>query len=177
MNGGNTLVGHGYTVADLDRLARKAAWQSRWRFLPFDQREDIARFAIVEHLLTCAEPPDFWDLVNLGEQAIWAQVEHEGRYRGVYLARHGVEPGTRLPRYWLYWSSAARPTRSPEDSVVEVTALAQIWPRLTRLHQAVMLAFGHARRLRTRRGVAGPGIPGLRLNGLHRAAAVPAAVA
>lgn len=82
MDGGGTLVHHGYTVADLDRLACKAAWESPWRFLPVTEREDVARFAIVEHRLTCERPADFWDLVKLGAKAIWAHVEDEGRYRG-----------------------------------------------------------------------------------------------
>ncbi len=43
---------HGYTVADLDHVARKAGFVSRWLFLPLAQRIDLARFAITEHLLT-----------------------------------------------------------------------------------------------------------------------------
>jgi hypothetical protein len=31
---------HGYTMADLDRLTRKAALGSRWRFIDFDERAD-----------------------------------------------------------------------------------------------------------------------------------------
>lgn len=138
--GEDTLLSHGYTVAGLERLARKAAFASRWRFLPLSERRDIARFAIVEHLLTTPEPPDFRFLVNLGEKAIWAHVEQEGRYRGVYLASSHAEPGTGMPRFHRYWTTAAQPTRSPEDHIVDVTALKQIWPRLTRPHQAVLLA-------------------------------------
>ena len=138
--GTDALVGHGFTVADLDDLARKAAYASRWLFLPLPERRDLARFAIAEHLLTTAEPPEFWSLVNLGEEAIGAHVEQEGRYRGVYLARAGVELGTAMPRFWRYWSSASQPTRSPEEAIVDVTALIQIWPRLTRPHQAVLVA-------------------------------------
>lgn len=138
--GEDTLLSHGYTVADLERLARKAAFASRWRFLPLVERMDIARFAITEHLLTTPEPPDFWRLVTLGEKAIWAHVEQEGRYRGVYIASSHVEPGTRMPRFHRYWTSMAQPTRSPEDRIIDTTALKQIWPRLTRPHQAVLLA-------------------------------------
>jgi hypothetical protein len=138
--GTDVLVGHGYTVADLDQLARKAAYTSRWLFMPFAERRDLARFAITEHLLTTADSPEFWSLVNLGEKAIGAHVEQEGRYRGVYLARTGVELGAAMPRFWRYWSSASQPTRSPEDAIVDLTALTQIWPRLTRPHQAVLVA-------------------------------------
>jgi hypothetical protein len=138
--GGDTLLRHGYTVADLERLARKAAFASRWRFLPLSERRDIARFAIVEHLLTTPEGPEYWFLVSLGETAIWAHVEKEGRYRGRYIASSHVEPGTGMPRFHRYWTTAAQPTRSPEDRIVDVMALKQIWSRLSRPHQAVLLA-------------------------------------
>jgi hypothetical protein len=55
---------NGYTKADLGRLTRKAALGSRWRFIGFAERADVARFAIVEHLLIATNRPDFWDLVN-----------------------------------------------------------------------------------------------------------------
>jgi hypothetical protein len=134
------LLAHGFTVAQLDHVARKATFASRWLFLPLAERIDIARFAITEHLLTCTETPAFWDLVNLGERAIGAHAEAEGRYRGVYLAQNGKPMGAGMPRYWRYWLSAAQPTRSPEDPIVEAQALAQIWPRPSRPHQRVLLA-------------------------------------
>lgn len=134
------MVGHGYTVAELDRVARKAALVSRWRFPLFAERLDLARFAIAEHLLTTQEPPEFWSLVNLGEQAITAHVEREGRYKGVYVADSSFAMGTAMPRYWRYWSSASQPTRSPENRIVDVLALQQIWRRLTRSHQTVLVA-------------------------------------
>ena len=65
-----------------DRLARKAALTSRWRFLPIADRIEIARFAIAEHLLTTPEPPEVWKLVNPGEKAISAHVEPEGPLPG-----------------------------------------------------------------------------------------------
>ncbi len=138
--GSDTLLGHGYTVADLELLTRKAAFASWWRFLPVAERRDIAGFAMVEHLLTAPQRPGFWDLVKLGERAIWAHVEREGRYRGVYLAESRIAMGTRMPRFHLYWTSTAQPTRSPEDPIIDATALMQIWPRLTPPHQAVLLA-------------------------------------
>lgn len=52
-----TPLRHGYTMADLAELTRRAALGSRWRSIDFDERADVARFAIVEHLLTATEPP------------------------------------------------------------------------------------------------------------------------
>ena len=138
------MLAHGYTVADADRLARQAARASRWAFPLFAERRDLAWFAIVEHLLTAVDTaegaPEFWDLVHLGENAITAHVEREGRYRGVYLAQSGVPLGTSMPRFWRYWTSASQPTSSPEAVIIEATALVQIWPRLTRSHQRVLIA-------------------------------------
>ena len=134
------VLAHGYTVADVDELARKAASTSSWRIPYFAERRDLAWFAIVESLLTTTEPPEFWSLVDVGRDAITAHVERDGRYRGVYLARSNVAMGTAMPRFWRYWTSASQPAQSPEEAVVEITALAQIWPRLTKPHQAVLAA-------------------------------------
>jgi hypothetical protein len=134
------VLAHGYTVADVDALARKAARASRWAFPWFAERHDLAWFAIIEHLLTTDQTPEFWSLVNHGENAITAHVEREGRCRGVYLADSRVPVGTSMPRFWRYWTSASQPIRSPEDAVVELAALAQIWPRLTPSRQRVLLA-------------------------------------
>jgi hypothetical protein len=140
-NGGDVLVRHGYTVVDLDELARRAAldtWQ--WTPWPFGERKDIARFAIIEHLLTCAQPPDFWRLVKLGKRAIQANVYHEAHHRGVSVARAGQSGGAPLPHFVKYWSSAGQHTRSPEDLIVDPLALAQIWPRPAPSHQTALLA-------------------------------------
>jgi hypothetical protein len=135
------LLRHGYTLTDVGHMTRRAALSSRWTFMRYEDKADLARFAIVEFLLTCEEPPGFWDLVNAGERAISRWVESEGRYRGVYYAGRGnVAAGTPLVRYDMYWRAAASPTQSPENLIVDVTALRQIWPRLTRPHQAVLLA-------------------------------------
>ncbi len=125
-------LAHGYTVAQLGHVARKAGFTSRWLYLTLAERIDIARFAITEHLLTCTEVPEFWDLVHLGERAIGAHVEAEGRYRGVYLAESGKPMGAGMPRFWRYWLATAQPTRCPEAPIVEARALTQIWPRLSR---------------------------------------------
>ena len=138
------VLAHGYAVADADRLARRAAQASRWTFPLFAERRDLAWFAIIEHLLTAVDtaagPPESWDLVRLGENAVTAHVEREGRYRGVYLAQSGVPLGTSMPRFWRYWTSASQPTSSPEAVVIEASALVPIWPRLTRSHQRVLIA-------------------------------------
>jgi hypothetical protein len=136
---GEVTLPHGYTVAQLDRVAREAAYGSRWRFLSIAERIDVARFAILEHLYTCEEPGDFWAVVRLGRQAINAHVVKEMHHRGVTPKTKdpGVAP---LPRYWTYWTSTSVPTRSPEEPVVVAVALMQIMPRLAPAYQRVLLA-------------------------------------
>jgi hypothetical protein len=138
-NNGEVTMPHGYTLAQLDRVAREAAYGSRWRFLSIAERIDVARFAILEHLYTCDEPGDFWAVVRLGRQAINAHVVKEMHHRG--MTPKTKDPGVApLPRYWTYWRSTSVPTRSPEDPVVQALALMQILPRLTDTHQRVLLA-------------------------------------
>ncbi|MBX6357771.1 MAG: sigma-70 region 4 domain-containing protein [Micromonosporaceae bacterium] len=138
--GSEVPVRHGYTMADLERLTRKAALSSRWRFITYGERADVARFAILEHLLTATDPPDFWHLVNVGERAIHRHVEAEEHWGGFWVTRSDVDAGTPMVRFHRYWHGSAGPTRSPENQVVDVLALRQIWPKLTRGQRAALLA-------------------------------------
>jgi DNA-binding CsgD family transcriptional regulator len=132
------LLRHGYTTADLDVLTRKAAWWTPWRHLRFGERSDIARFAIVEHILAAADRPDFLSLVSVGEWAIDRHVVAEGRQRGWYVS--GGRPGTPMTRYFGYWHGATRLCLPLEDRVVDRLALRQIWPLLTRAQRAALRA-------------------------------------
>jgi hypothetical protein len=127
---------HGYTIADLDTAARTAALTSKWRLIDYSERVDVARFAIVERLLAAADRPDFWQLVGTGQRAIRRHVDAQQHWHGIWLT-HG-DPGTPMVRFHRYWQTA--PTRSAEGQVVDVLALRQIWPKLTRMQQAALLA-------------------------------------
>jgi hypothetical protein len=139
-HGADLPLRHGYTMADLVALTRKAAFRSRWRFVDFDERADAARFAIVEQLLTATDRPDQWELVDAGERAIRRHVEAEEHWGGFWVTRSDVEPGSRMTRYLRYWRSSAQPTGSPENPVVDAFALRQIWPKLTRTQRAALVA-------------------------------------
>jgi hypothetical protein len=133
---------HGYTLTRLDELARTAVFRSYWRFISVQEQFDIARSAIAEGIYAAAEMPTPDHLVRLGVKAIRAHVSDLENTWGVYLTGHGgnLEPGTRKARFEKVWTSLAGPTPSHEDRIVDVTALRQIWPRLTPTHQAVLLA-------------------------------------
>jgi len=130
---------HGYTLARLERVAREAAWGSRWHYLPRAEQADVARFAVLEHLYTCVELGDFSSLVRVGRAAIHAHVVKE-------MHHHGATPKTSdpgavpMPRYWTYWRSSSVPTSSPEEPIVEALAVAQIFDRLGPAYQRVLLA-------------------------------------
>ncbi len=137
---------HGLTVAALEAVARKAAMFSRYSFPLLPERVDLARFAIVEHVYTCAaEDTSGCDLVALGIRAVERQVLANQTFYGVWLSRSAATHGMRMPRYFRFWTSVATPTRSPEDQVVDRLALWQIWPRLAELDRAAILALAQHR--------------------------------
>lgn len=134
---------HGYTTADLAELTRRAALLSRWKgILTYKERADIAQFAVVERILSAAERPDFWFLVNAGEKAINRYVKAEGRYRGFDLGNGGDYGGKVKVKFFRYWHGSDRlDSFSHEDRVVDALALRQIWPMLTEAQQMALLAF------------------------------------
>ncbi|HEY7145599.1 MAG TPA: hypothetical protein VH637_15255 [Streptosporangiaceae bacterium] len=127
----------GFTMASLERLARKAAYGSHWRFLEFREKYEIAWSAIAEELYASTEPPRPDDLIRLGDKAIAAQVEVYGHMWGAYYSKPDREF---MPRFETFWWSQAMPTPSPEDKVVDRLALGQIWPRLTQGNKRALLA-------------------------------------
>lgn len=132
---------YGFTVASLENLARRAVFESRWKFLPFHEKYEIAWSAIAEVLYTIDEPPGPHDLIRIGERAIDIEVEHLSHTRGYYIAGHHERPpGTPMVRYDKYWLYHAAPAESPEDRIIDRTALQQIWPRLNGVHQIVLMA-------------------------------------
>jgi hypothetical protein len=126
---------HGYTMASLDNLAKRAVFESRWQFIAFHEKHEVAWSAIAEELYSCEEPPRAHDLIRLGEKAIDRHVEDLSHMRGVYYYRPD-HPS--MPRYLKFWWP--QPTLSPEDHIIDVTAFRQIWPRLNRMHQIVLMA-------------------------------------
>lgn len=126
---------HGYNLADLNRLTRRALWRSGL-FLDFQTRYDLAWSAIAEYLYATVEPPHPVELIRVGQSAITTHLRS-------HMHDHGVDhhdPDKGMPRFAAYWEWAARNTPSPETWVVERTALWQIWPRLTPGHRRVLAA-------------------------------------
>lgn len=126
---------HGYTIDDIQHLARLVLRMDRWHTAgDIDDRYDAVRFAIVEHLLTAKTPPTRGELLRAGTTASDQTVRDSMRTHG----RDTRTTGQAMPMFLRYWNTA--PTASPENPVVERQALAQIWPRLRLSEQKALEA-------------------------------------
>lgn len=128
---------HGYTYGNLEGIARKAALDSKWRYVSLADRYEIAWSAITEALYTSEDPPYAYDLIQCGIRAIARYVEEDGQLRGTYYYRPGKP---RMPRFEIYWWTAAGPTPSPEDRIIDRIAARHIFEKLTPANQRVLLA-------------------------------------
>lgn len=129
---------HGYTLADIDRLARTAAARAAGRrVLDPSDRYHAAWTAIVETLCTATEPPTGHTLVTTGMNAVGRAAEDHRHTWG--MASAGAGGVASRPRFQRYWDMR-QVTASPEDSVVDRLALRQIWPRLSRTDQRALYA-------------------------------------
>jgi hypothetical protein len=127
----------GFNMASLEAMARKAAYESHWRFMEFRERYEVAWSAIAEEIYASDEQPRPFDLIRLGDRAISAHVENHGHMWGAYYGRSDKEY---MPRFEMFWWTQAKPTPSHEDRIVDHIAFRQIWPRLTEGNKRVLLA-------------------------------------
>lgn len=116
---------HGYTIAELDDIARLVLRADRWNKAGDTRdRYAAARHGIIEHLLTAAEQPSKRDLVAAGMSAGDRHVRGEMHHHGLSADHFGEQ----MPGFERYWVTS--PTPSPEAGVVERHAPAQILPLL-----------------------------------------------
>jgi hypothetical protein len=131
---------HGYTLADLDQLARTAARTAfGGRILDPVDRYQAAWSAIAEQLCTADEPPTRGDLIRVGSNAT-SRAGQDHRHTWGMTRTWGSAEGD-MARFLRYWELERRSTASPEEAVVDRTALHQIWPRLSLTHRQVLYAF------------------------------------
>lgn len=119
----------GYTMADIDRLAKAAA--KRWGGVhagDFLDRYEDAWFRIVARLYEADEPPTERELLFAGMDGVQDFLAERNRSQG-RSHRHGYEFGS-APRFATYWNEATT-TRSHEDGIVEAVALRQALAVLT----------------------------------------------
>lgn len=137
-----SVVAHGYTMRDLDHFVHIGITRNAW-YNACDREERYAAgwHAAVELLYTTDEPPTPQDLIR----AAWYTADNltcrTAEERGIPRPRGDAYAGRiDMPRWHAYWETICRHTGSPEEFVVERTALEQIWPQLTPGQQAALQA-------------------------------------
>lgn len=139
MNPTTTNLWHGYSLDDIDQLARTAAVRARGgRILDPADRYETAWGAIAERLATATEPPSQRDLFGAGTTAV-NRAGQDHRHTWGMARTWGAAEGD-IAAYARYWELARRSAASPEEPVVDRTALRQIWPHLSVTHQQVLYA-------------------------------------
>jgi hypothetical protein len=134
--GGEPDAWLGYSLHELNQIARRAAVYCRWgdRF-PLPERFEIAWTGVVDYLAGCASAPDSFEVYKAGMRAISRASDRELREHGVTRSDDGLAA---MPRFEAYWMPATAPP--PDNKVIERVALWQIWDMLRPLHQMALLA-------------------------------------
>lgn len=131
---------HGYTLGDLQRVARSAAVTTRAMAGDYDDRYGEAFAAAAEALYAAEQWPAEYVLFRAAQDALRDESRKNRSYRGCAYRHEGwLENGTG-PNFVRYWSDVTAVTPSPEGRVVERLALAQILPMLTPRQREVVAA-------------------------------------
>lgn len=131
-------VRHGYTLADLEGLARGAATANRWHVSDFVIRYEAAWDAITEHLLTAEDRPEPHDLARIGKGAVSRGLVKDHCHTYGYADRNLTAGIGSAPKFAAYWT---RPPHTPMDEAVcERVALPQVLAGLTARSRSVLLA-------------------------------------
>lgn len=131
----DTPVRHGYTMADLDRIAAAGIARNFGRYVgDIDERHDASRFAVVEHLYTADRPPQRHELIHTAWLA-------DSRYANESRSAHGIgradrADGAAFAQYWSHRAAGA----PLDERVTERVAVHQILPMLTPSQQEAVRA-------------------------------------
>lgn len=131
-------VKHGYTLADLDKMARAAVVADRLLVGDIRYRHGIAYSAIAECLFAAEDPPDRAHLIRVGWQAIALDVRWSLRHAGF---PDDGQPGddTLRPRFMQFWQDY-RVVPSPETKVVEGLAARHLVDALSPVYRDAVVA-------------------------------------
>lgn len=120
-------VRHGYTMHDIDRLARLSVHRDRTLASDGHYRHGIAFSAIAEAIFTAETPPTDQELVRTGWQAIYADIRAMNHIYGRRPDAGAVEVAS-MPRYVAFWFN---PSHRFEDDVIDRLAVWQVLEELT----------------------------------------------
>lgn len=128
---------HGYTLADLQRLANSAAANNYTMAADHSDLVHAAWSAIVDLLYTAEEPLTRHDLATEGRKGIWALVKDHRQTYG-YRDRDPYNGVGSAPHFALFWHQPAE--ASHEERFVEQVAVWQVFNTLTDRQREVLLA-------------------------------------
>jgi hypothetical protein len=134
---GQAALPLGLTLDELYDAAKHAAFIGR-RYGPLmslQERTEYVEAALIDHAYTCTTHDRCDNWTSIGFIALRKHIQRELRVHGIDATNGPARP---TPRYIAYWSSADTYQYSPEDLVVDPTALRQIWPELTSGERAVL---------------------------------------
>jgi len=121
-------VRHGYSLADLDDLARRVV-RNGMNWWPAGDRadqHDTAWHGIVEHLYSADDAPTTKELLEAGRRTLTDEVKAQMQMHGA--RRDGTNTGAKLATYWRAFAAT---TPSHEPAIIERFALSQIMAALT----------------------------------------------
>jgi hypothetical protein len=129
-------IRHGYTMADLDQIARMAMARGYGHMMiDHYDRYQGAWDGAVDLLLTSPIPPDRQDLVA-------AAARHLSREWKSYRRLHGLtDEGGIGPRFIAYW---AEPPEPAAERLMEAMTLKVVWDPLSTTHRDTLAALAAA---------------------------------
>jgi DNA-directed RNA polymerase specialized sigma24 family protein len=140
--GAVTELRHGYTLADLDVLAKSAAANNHTMAADHRDLYHAAWSAIVDLLYASEYPPARHDLAREGKAAIWRLVRDHRQTYGYHDRDWYNGIGFRSPRFATYWH---QPAEAPyEERFTDHLAVGQVFAALpARLQQVLLAAAAH----------------------------------
>jgi DNA-directed RNA polymerase specialized sigma24 family protein len=130
-------LAHGYSMARVDDIAKYSvrSYPRSLAVLGYEDRYDTAYLAVVEHLYSVQEVPDWRDLRNAAHDALRDAC-------GAWYQSHGVNDMTmeQRPSFHQYWLPVVAGLSDFTDRVAERLALPQVLATLTPAHYEALAA-------------------------------------
>lgn len=133
---GSPVVAHGFTMADLHKMAAAACRADRSLASDAHTRYSVAWSAIATALCEAQDPPQRNELVQVGWQAIYNEVR-EMRHTFGFRDKEGTNGVASSPRFVQYWT---QPPSQPDGAIIERLAVGQILATLTESERAAVIA-------------------------------------
>ncbi|MEU4570797.1 hypothetical protein [Micromonospora sp. NPDC023956] len=123
-------LAHGYTLAQVEHLARAAVNMAGQYASDYLDRLDAAHGGIVIALYEAPHWPTRYTLMDAGARAVHDLVRQTLHLRG-YRDQSGYSGAGSSPRFAAFWTGMPMVTPSPENRIVERVAVEQVLPQLT----------------------------------------------